>query len=62
MEIEEILNLYCNCEQKYSIEPHGKGWAIYWGRCEHRHGANIAHITECHRDLIKLIESKLNQK
>ena len=55
--------LECRCVARYSIEPHGDGYAVYWGRCNHRHGANIAHITECGReDIIKFFESQLNRK
>lgn len=53
--------LSCHCKDRYSIEAHGKGYAIYWGRCRHRHGANIALITGCNRkDLIKFFEESLN--
>lgn len=53
--------LSCRCKDKYSIEEHGKGYAIYWGRCQHRHGANIALLTECSRkDLIEYFEKALN--
>ena len=53
--------LECHCKDRYSIEPHGDGYAIYWGRCQHRHGANIAHLTECNRkDLIEYFEKSLN--
>ena len=59
-ELHDLLS--CHCKDKYSIEPHGKGHAIYWGRCNHRHGANIALITECHRkDLIQFFEDSLNR-
>lgn len=33
------------CESDdYSIEPHGEGYAIYLGRCNHRHGYQKAFI------------------
>jgi hypothetical protein len=52
----------CTCKSKYVIEPHGKGHAIYWGRCQHKHGSNIAMLTECHcEDLIKYFEDSLNK-
>jgi hypothetical protein len=57
----DIFN--CRCEDKYNIEPHGKGYAIYYGRCRHRHGYNLALITECYReDLIKYFEKCLNSQ
>jgi hypothetical protein len=36
----------CKCEAKYTIEKHGKGYVLYHGRCHHRHGYNLAYITE----------------
>ena len=54
--------LECNMENKYSIEPHGDGYAIYYGRCMHRHGYNLAHLTECEEKFIKIIEEALNEK
>lgn len=54
---------FCQCQNKYSIEPHGNGYAIYWGRCMHRHGANLGHLTGCNRkDLIDYFEKALNRK
>lgn len=53
----------CKCKDRYSIEPHGNGYAIYWGRCMHRHGANLGHLTECNRkDLIEYFEKALNKE
>lgn len=54
--------LECNMENKYSIEPHGDGYAIYYGRCMHRHGYNLAHLTECEEKFVKIIEEALNEK
>lgn len=54
--------LECNMENKYSIEPHGDGYAIYYGRCMHKHGYNLAHLTECEEKFIKIIEEALNKK
>jgi hypothetical protein len=36
----------CTCKTEYCIEPHGNGYALYLGRCIHKHGYNIAYITE----------------
>lgn len=36
----------CHCKQKYTIEPHGDVYALYYGRCGHRHGFNLCHISE----------------
>jgi|GEM_PF-6843335 len=53
--------LECRCSDEYSIEPHGEGHALYFGRCGHRHGYNLLHITECSRqDILDLIVKRLN--
>jgi hypothetical protein len=44
----------------YSIEPHGNGYAIYFGRDWQHHGMNIGHLTEITPDTIKLIADALN--
>ena len=31
---------------KWTIEPHGKGFALYSGRDKMRHGANLVYLTE----------------
>lgn len=36
----------CTCEVKYTIEPHGDGYALYYGRCVHRHGYNLINMVE----------------
>ena len=36
----------CKCEAKYTIEPHGEGYALYYGRCVHRHGYNLVNMVE----------------
>lgn len=36
----------CTCEAKYSIEPHGEGYALYYGRCTHMHGYNLVNLVE----------------
>lgn len=34
------------CEPRYTIEPHGDGYALYYGRCNHRHGYNLINMVE----------------
>ena len=46
MGIEQPFIEICDCEQKYSIEPHGDAFALYFGRCNHMHGYNLAKISE----------------
>jgi hypothetical protein len=42
---KELLNP-CNCEFRYTIESHGPGYALYYGRCRHRHGYNLINMLE----------------
>ena len=36
----------CNCEAQYTIEPHGNGHVLYYGRCGHKHGWNLVYLNE----------------
>lgn len=46
-EENNLLELFeCNCELKFSIEPHGDGYALYYGRCGHMHGYNLVNMVE----------------
>ena len=36
----------CACEVRYSISPHGDAYALFYGRCDHRHGYNLANMVE----------------
>ena len=36
----------CACEPRYTIEPHGEGYALYYGRCMHKHGYNLVNMIE----------------
>ena len=36
----------CTCEPRYTIGPHGKGYALYYGRCMHKHGYNLVNMIE----------------
>lgn len=36
----------CTCESKYTISQHGEGYALYYDRCDHRHGYNLANLVE----------------
>jgi hypothetical protein len=36
----------CECEPKYTLEPHGKAKVLYFGRCNHKHGYNLCTISE----------------
>ena len=36
----------CNCESTYTIEEHGDGHVIYYGRCSCRHGYNLVYLND----------------
>lgn len=46
---------------KYTIEPHGDGYALYWGRTPFHHGYNLAHLTEIDQRTIDMIYTALNE-
>ncbi len=58
-----ILGVYedCYCPEEYSIERHGNGYALYLGRCNHRHGLNLANITEPDLKRLKEMVTNLNE-
>ena len=45
---------------KYSVQPHGDGFAIYQGRDHLHHGMNLGHLTETTPEIAKRIEDALN--
>lgn len=47
-EVDSLRALFepCKCKTKYTIEPHGAGYALYAGRCPHRHGYNLVNMIE----------------
>lgn len=47
-EEKSLFDLYtnCNCKMKYTIRPHGDGYALYYGRCDHMHGYNLINMIE----------------
>jgi hypothetical protein len=70
---ETLLRLRCKdaaadiCERgampkgrRYSVEPHGAGYAIYQGRDATHHGLNLGYLTEFDAGLPALIERALN--
>lgn len=61
---DQPLIQVCSCESNYTIEPHGDAYALYFGRCNHRHGYNIARISECDYRLFepKELERLLNRQ
>lgn len=36
----------CDCKNRYTIEPRNGAYTLYMGRCPHRHGYNLATITD----------------
>jgi hypothetical protein len=47
MIIQQPTISICECFNEYSIEPHGDAHVLYFGRCSHSHGYNLAKISEC---------------
>jgi len=45
---------------RYTVEPHGKGYAIYLGRDNKHHGANLAHLSECSPAFADQVQALLN--
>jgi len=61
----EQLGGQCNesCDpERFTIEKHGAGYALYKGRCNHQHGLNLAYITEATDADLEIIEDTLNLK
>ena len=54
------MNNICDCKDQYSIEKHGDGWALYLGRCPHRHGYNLAYMTDLDVDKLNHMLDLLN--
>jgi len=46
---------------RYSVEPHGDGYAIYSGRSVFKHGHNLGQLTRCEPWLPQIIERALNE-
>lgn len=63
MVIEQPTIEICDCKSKYSIEPHGDAHALYFGRCGHRHGYNLARISDLSYNCeLEEIERLLNRQ
>lgn len=45
---------------RYTVEPHGKGYAIYRGRDMDHHGENLGHLSDCLPYLPNMVEKVLN--
>jgi hypothetical protein len=45
---------------RYTVEPHGKGYAVYLGRDNEHHGANLAHLSECSPAFAAQVQALLN--
>jgi hypothetical protein len=52
----------CRCDDRFSIEPHGDAYALFYGRCPHKHGYNFMRISEVSFNApdMKEIENALN--
>jgi hypothetical protein len=62
-EVNSLITTFeeCKCNTKYTIEKHGDGYALYYGRCIHKHGYNLVYLKEpaCNCDFDHL-ENLLN--
>ena len=45
---------------RYTVEPHGKGYAIYRARDMDHHGENLGHLSDCLPYLPNMVEKVLN--
>ena len=62
MIVTDFADLFrCKCEPQYTIEPHGDGYALYFGRCNHKHGWNLVYLKEPSANCdLKHIEALIN--
>jgi len=61
--IEQPTIEICDCKSTYSIEPHGDAYALYFGRCNHAHGYNLATISDISFNCeLKELERLLNRE
>jgi hypothetical protein len=58
---ESLFTFSCQCEKKYTIEVHGDGFVLYYGRCPHEHGYNLATIMESAPDFRTKLVDALNK-
>jgi hypothetical protein len=58
MKVQEALR--SEPSNKYCIEKHGNGYAIYLGRGNHHHGMNLGHITEVSEETIAILNKALS--
>lgn len=68
-ELEHLANdhpwLSLNPTHQYSVEPHGDGYALYFGRSDTFHGLRLCNLTDLDPkmpDLPALIEKALNRQ
>lgn len=50
----------CGCPYRYTIEPHGDGYALYYGRCQHEHGYNLAYVPKDEELTLKLLRNLIS--
>ncbi len=50
----------CECEDKFTIEEHGGGEVLYFGRCDHKHGFNLCHVTEKSYNILDILNTRTN--
>ena len=52
----------CDCKDEFTIEPHGDGEVLYFGRCNHKHGFNLCHVTEKSHNVLEILNTRTTPK
>lgn len=52
----------CDHPQRFTIEPHGDGMTLYFGRCGHFHGYNLGAITDISFNALEILNKPLEEK
>jgi hypothetical protein len=58
---DEIM-LLCDCKDRFTIEPHGEGLTLYYGRCDHKHGYNLGEIREPSYNALSVLNGPIEER
>jgi predicted RNase H-like nuclease (RuvC/YqgF family) len=61
-ELTEKFFAPCHHQQIFTIEPHGDGQTLYFGRCNHYHGYNLCAVDEVSYNALEILNKPLEQK
>jgi hypothetical protein len=53
------FDLNCKCDDRFIIESHGDGHALYFGRCNHRHGFNLGQISDTWPNTLEILNTPM---